>query len=364
MAYGNMGGGIIMARQQTERKMFRVGDGPDADFSMLEIENLTLRLIAWFKDPKCDRNFSDPEQQAKDIIQQCLKCVKQDGDPWKNAPHTFQSRIRVKAAYDMETGAGIPIRASKHPDAVRRLDKEAEESANAVQDIIPALVEFDIEEYRQKQLRNILSTFPELDNPVHLPNVRRLALYYSQQEMIDRMVSSGSVKPGTPKSSDILDELESLNKSIDALMKTLDIHPDSLRKKIKENTDGTLGDLVVMLDMDEEFKEREKLWALQAALQLWYMHEHPNGDLSGPQMEEWEIWHMTRTRPFSFTCKCGIKYHNIIQGFTPKELKEYLIKHGILIEVPAIPGLITHEDVEGIGEFIDAHVDLEDPNES
>lgn len=339
-------------------KQFVVGTGPNADFSPDYIEALTLRLALWYGSEKCDRAFEDPEAAAKETVKQCLLGETKDGKPWQNAPHEFAKRIKVKAAYDMEKGEGIPIQSAKHPSATRRLDPAAAEGAKLVDEMQPAISDFDIEEHRRQLERTLLAQYPELDNAAHFPHVRRLSLLYAQQEMIDRELMIG-VKPARRES--IMKEMDSLAKTIDVTLKTLDIHPDSIRKKIKENSEGSLGDLVATLDADEEFPRREKLWTLQEMLQLWYMCNHPNGEGTGPQISEIEMWHMTRTRPFSFTCQCGRHYPHIVQGFTPKQLRDYLVKEGVLVEVPVIPQLIEESSLEGIHEFIDALPEVTQP---
>lgn len=344
--------------KMTGRKQFVVGTQKGADFTPMEMELLVLKLAKWFNDPKCDRKFDDPEQAAKDTVSQCLLAETKDGKPWSNCPHEFSKRIKVKAAYDMDTDTGIPISSVKHPMAVRSLDKDAADGAKSLDQINAATSDFDIESFRAEQEKTILGQFPELENPVHLPHVRRLTLLYAQQEMMDRELL---MQPR--KRKEILKEMESLSTTVDGVMKTLDIHPDSLRKKIKERTEGTLGDLVSTLSEDTEFKKREKLWALQAALQFWYMANHPNGRGDGPQLTDWEVWHMTRSVPMKFTCRCGAHYQSLIRGFTPKELRDYLISEGVLIERPAIPNLILDSDLVGIHEAIEASPDVIMPDE-
>lgn len=337
--------------QKAARKQFVVGDGPEADFSFQEIENLVLRLTVWFNSPECDRKFDDPEGAAKEIIQQCLLAETKDGSPWSNCPHDFGKRIKVKAAYDLEKGAGIPISSAKHPTAVRRLDPKAQDGAKQVDDVVSSLVDFDAVTFRAQKEADILEEYPELDNSAHLPHVRRLSLLYAQQEMIDRELM---LSPKPSRRKDIMYEMKMLGEAVKETLITLDIHPKSLREKMKENSDGTLGDLVARLDEDDEFAKRERMWALRAALQFWYMANHPNGRGDGPQMLDWEIWHATRSRPMAFTCECGRHYPSLVEGFTPKELRDYLVTRGVLIEEPGIPNLITSEDVAGLNDYIDS----------
>jgi hypothetical protein len=82
-------------QMKREIKQFVIGK----DFSETEIELLVMRLSKWFQDENCDRQFDDPEQSARDIVQQCLDGTTKDGSPWKVAPAEFATRIKVKAAY-------------------------------------------------------------------------------------------------------------------------------------------------------------------------------------------------------------------------------------------------------------------------
>lgn len=329
-----------------EVKQFVIGK----DFTETEIELLVMQLSKWFQDEKCDRRFDDPEQAARDIVRQCLDATTKDGSPWKVAPIEFATRIKVKAAYDMTTGVGIPISAVKSPHAVRRIDSDAKGNKDKIDEMQPALIGFDMEGFRKEEEAKLLSNYPELNNPVYLPHVRRLTLLYAQQEVIDRELQLAT---NNKKREDALRQMETLNKTLESVLKILDIHPESLRKKIKESADGTLGDLVAVLEADDEFKDREKMWSLQAALQLWSMSVRTNGRGDGPQLSDWEVWHATRSTPMEFTCRCGIYYPRLIRGFTPRELRDYLKANGILIDQPAIPKLITVEDVAGLDAFVD-----------
>lgn len=351
-------------------KQFVVGDtSQGADFSEDYINSVILRLALWFNQSECDRKFDNPEAAAKKIVKEALLGQTKDGKTWHNAPNDFATRIKIKAAYDLVNEKGIPISRAKHPTAVRKLQEEkaaeraaAKEGAAKIKDMVPTLVEFDVQAARDKEEKAILEHHPELDNPVHYPHVRRLSLLYAQQEMIEREML---LQPKPSRRMEIMKEMQLLTGTIDGLLKTLDIHPDSLRKRIKENSEGSLGDFIAMLDADDEFRERQKRWTLEELLQLWYKCNHPNGEGTGPQMSEVEMWHETRTIPFSFTClHCGTHYPHIVQGLTPKQIRDYLVEKGVLIEVPVVPQLTSPEELEGIHEFIDSIPEMILPSET
>jgi hypothetical protein len=192
----------------------------------------------------------------------------------------------------------------------------------------------------------ILNAYPELDTPAHRPNVKRLALLYSAQERI-------GLELPTLKGKDrdnAITTLSTLQRSVSDTMKSLDIYPDQIRKRTAAQTDGSVGDLVAMIDDDDDFRERERLWALTLALQLWWMTQHANGRGDGPQISDFEMWHMTRTRPINYECKCGHKVV-LVEGFTPEELRDYLIANGVLLKKPVVPNYITEEELDGLQDF-------------
>lgn len=330
------------------RKQYIVGDKEKgADFTPEELELLAYKMAEWFRSDECDRQYEDPIKEAKDIIHQCLLGITADGRPWRNCPHDFEARIRTKSLYDMTTGKGRPSARLKHPDAVRAKDPAAEKAAQTVRTMNPISAGFDQDKYRKRVEQDILKEFPELDNPAHRPNVERLSLIYTQQKVIDHELTIGV--PDSKK-AEKLAQLSTLEQMAERTMKLLDIHPDSIRKQTQKQKQGTLGDLVATLDGDEDFKDREKIWALQAALQLWWCHEHPNGRGDGPNLEAWEIWHMTRTRPIDFTCKCGRTFE-LVEGFTPEELRDYLIRQGVLVTEPVIPHILDSQDLRGLDKW-------------
>jgi hypothetical protein len=327
------------------------------DFSEAEVELLVMKLAKWFASDKCDRRSDDPEKDAKEIVHQCLNALTKAGEPWKNAPEEFSNRIKIKAAYNMETGEGIAIQANKSPDAVRKLEQGMEQNSGKLGDMSASLAGFDLNAFREEQETKIIEAYPDLDNPAMIPHVRRLSLLYAQQEMIDRDLL---ITTNATKRQQLLATIETLNKTLDSVLKILDIHPESIRKKIKESSDGSLGDLVAELDKDD-FRAREKLWSLQTALQLWASTVRRNGRGDAPQRTVWEVWHMTRTAPFAFTCKCGRHYPQLIAGFTPKQLKQFLKDNGILIERPVLPTLIDEKSLQGLEQYIDELPEVLEP---
>jgi hypothetical protein len=333
-------------RTFTLPRRFVVGDvSKGADFSVDYINSLIYRIALWFQKPECDRTYDDPVESAKAKIRECLLGIKEDGNPWQNCPKEFAARVRAKAAYDIEKDAGIPSRRVKHPAAqAAQAAKQAEQGANKIGNDMADVLDFDAEGFRTKMEADMLANFPELDNPAHLPNLRSLIMYYVEREKID-----GQLKLGVSdaKRLTLLDSLKRIEDMADTTMKRLGIHPDQIRKKISDKGASTIADLVNLISNDTDYKKREKTWALQLALQLWWMSQHMNGAGTGPQVHDFEIWHMTRSRPIQFTCEHGTAY-TLVEGFEPEELRKYLVQEGVLIEEPVLPQYTDAAALKGL----------------
>jgi hypothetical protein len=338
-----------MAKQKEDRKQFVVGDiSNGADFSPEYIETLIYKIALWYNDPACDRTYEDPVSAAREKVQQCLLGETEDGSPWRQCPREFSKRVRAKCAFDIETDKGIPSRRAKNPLAQRALSKEAQDGADALGDFNIAVNGFDQIAFRTELERDILSQFPELDNPAHIPNVRSLTMYYAEREKIDRELQMGVA---SNKRVGLLESLKTIEAATDVTLRRLGIHPDQVRKKVADKGASTVSDLAAMVDSDEDFKAREKVWALQTALQFWWMSQHVNGRGDGPQIHDFEIWHATRSRPIKFRCRHGEEY-TIVEGFEPHELLAYLEKEGVNVEEPVIPYLMSAGDLKGMREYL------------
>lgn len=337
-------------------KQFVVGDVEQgADFSLDYVNSLTYKLALWFQSDECDRAYPDPVEAAKQKVKECLLAETEAGDPWKNCPQEFPARIKAKCAYDLVNDHGIASPRLKGKDKHRAINPEASKAARKLDGENPVATEFNQGTFRAQVESDILAAFPELDNPAHRPNVRSLSGLYAQREQIDRELAMG-VSAG--KRDQLLKSLKLIEEMADGTMKRLGVHPDQIRKNVKDRTASSVSDLVEMLEEDTDFRQREKTWALQLALQLWWMSEHYNGNRTGRQISDFECWHMTRTRPMKFTCRHGEEY-TLVEGFEPHELAAWLIKEGVLIAEPIVPALIDKEDLAGMADYFAAHTDTE-----
>jgi len=324
-------------------KVFTVGNSSENEFTPEQIELLTLQIRDWFISDACDRSYADPLAKAREFVDQCLKATTASGKLWSKAPDDFDKRIKIKTLFDMEDGNHVAQNPNKTPEAKRNAEhREAIDQAS----VSSNPTDSHVMNYMKQLETDILDAYPELNTPVHKPNVMRLALLYSEQERI-RIELVGAKDAARNKK---IDTLNTLQKAISDTMKALDIYPEQLRKRMDQQRQGSVGDLVALIDGDAEFKAREKRWALTLALQLWWMTKHPDGKRTGPQIHDFEMWHLTRTRPIRYECSCG-RQVTLVEGFTPQELQEYLIDNGVLIEKPIIPQLMTEEDLDGLADY-------------
>ena len=327
-------------------KQFVVGDkSTGADFSKEEIEALIYKLALWFKSDECDRAYDDPVASARQKVQECLLATTEDGSPWKMAPHEFAKRIKAKCSYDITTDTGISSPRVKRGEG-RKLSKEAKEGAASLKDGNAVMAAFDQNAFRGKVEADILLAFPELDNPAHRPNVESLSGMYAQRKVIDLELAAGVT---ANKREVLLKSMKMIEEMADTTMRRLGVHPDQIRRRISDRTASSVADLVAQIEDDDEWRKREKVWALQLALQLWWMSEHPNGRKTGPNLADFEIWHMTRNRPVNFTCRCGVTTP-VVEGFEPKDLWAWLVKEGVLVEEPVLP-FIKRDELTGLNDY-------------
>lgn len=343
--------------------VFTVGTAEEDDFTADQIEALVYKIAHWYDSEDSGRNYPDALKAARKHVHQCLIGQTNAGKTWQRAPKTLEDRIKIKCNFDLSSDTGIRVPQKGRP-RVYPLPNEAEQARIQKTDEIaessaPLAAFSDNRKYQDQMEKEILEVYPELDTPAHRPNVRRLAMLYAQQESVNLELSQAKGR----QRKDLIDTLATIQTTVDRAMKSLEIHPDQLRKRIDSQKEGTIGDLVSKLASDKEFKKREKQWALTEALQLWWMSEHLNGQKNGPQLHPFEVWHLTRTRPIKYTCDCGREV-TLVEGFEPQELRDYLVENGVLVEKPVNPHMTSEEDLEGLATFGKEDSTGESPDES
>lgn len=320
------------------------------DFPQEYIEALTYKIALWFASPTCDRKYADPVGAAKAKIKECLLATTEDGSAWKKCPASFEMRVKAKCGYDIAADRGIPAPRVKHPEGGRDLNPAAQQAAKGLKDADVVNAGFDAEGFRARVEADILAAFSELDNPAHKPNVRSLSGLYAEREKINAKLAVGVTDVQREL---LLKSLKMIEEMADTTLKRLGIHPDQIRKKISDRAASTVADLVASLDGDDDFRHREKVWALQLALQLWWMSEHHNGDRTGPNISDFECWHMTRSRPMKFRCRHGEDY-TLVEGFEPADLYRWLTAEGVLVHEPLLPQITPKDALDGLDAFFAA----------
>lgn len=325
-------------------KQFVVGTPEEnPDFTHTYIEQMIVDLAKWFNAPESGVNYPDPLLTAREKVKDCLLGLKADGSVWDTAPDSFKTRLKIKANYDLDAKRGVPTKRK-----IRKLDPKATGGAKAVTRMTPISSILNVPELTQQYIADILSVFPELDNLAHIPNVESLADIYAQRKVISGELALGVT---VTRRTVLLDQMKMIEATADSMMNKLGIHPNQVKKKISTDANGSVADLVAHISEDEDFRQREKVWALQLALQFWWQSEHNNYNKDGPQLSDFEIFHSTRSRPCRFKCRCGVETL-IVEGFRPHELRDWLMKEGVLVEVPVMPQLMSAVDLAGLATFI------------
>jgi hypothetical protein len=336
-------------KQQTVAtiKQFIIGnDIGDGDFSHAQIEEMIVNLAKWFAAPESGMSYPDPLETARAKVRECLLGVKADGSVWQQAPDDFRKRLKIKANYDYKAKRGVPV---KKRTRERNVDKTAKAKATGVRvtKMQPVHATTNVEAESESFTADILSVFPELDNAAHRPTVEALGDVYAQRKVISAELKLGVT---ASKRDTLLNQMKTIEMMTDSMMSKLGIHPNQVRKKIVDEADSSVADLVAHISDDKEFQKREKQWSLQLALQLWWMSEHNNYVQDGPNVSDWEIWSLTRSRPIRHKCKCSYECV-LVEGFEPHELRDMLLHEGVLIEQPVMGNFMTAEDLAGLATF-------------
>ena len=98
-----------------------------------------------------------------------------------------------------------------------------------------------------------------------------------------------------------------------------------LLTKQREAQNSDVGSLVAEMEgYGDVWQEFERVDALRELIQKYKQLQalRPDGT---PQLNDWELWHMTRNRPVQFTCRCGESY-TLLGGFTVEEIEQALIQ--------------------------------------
>lgn len=289
-------------------RRFKIGE----DFSKEDYEKWLEQLTWWIGSRM--PNIQDSAAHAKTVIRAALNGSKLDGQPWPGVSNDFYKRIKQLVGFDLEKGIGI-----REPSpTIRMVSKEHTKSKTTV------LPPIDLEktmQFRQEYVNDLITKYPHLDTPVYKPKVEELAETIAKSRMIstDFMTASGAALEKLSKIR------ESLHKQIGELMEFLEISPKQRVTKLLDSKNADVGSLVARLESYAEYwSEYERIDALRELIQLYRMLQSSRPD-GTKQLNDWEVWHMTRCKPMTFTCRHGETYE-LIDGFTPEEIEAALLQ--------------------------------------
>src|SRR6266850_41636 len=285
------------------------------DFREEDFHKWMDQLIWWIGDrfPR----IRDPREHAEKIMKAALNGTKLDGTAWPGISHDFFARVVQLSGFDVKRGVGV-----RDPQANKIRHKTVVTSASGEKtvDLPPVDLRKELGQ-RDTYIKDLLAKYPHLDNPVYKPKVEELA----ETIMKSRMMSTDFIL-SRGKDLELNSKIrESLHKQIHGLMVFLEIAPEQQVRKQLEGKNVDVGSLIAKMEgYGEVWEEYEKLDALRELIQKYKMLKsiRPDGT---PQLNDWELWHMTRNRPVKFTCKCGITYE-LLGGFTPEEIEQALLQ--------------------------------------
>lgn len=280
------------------------------DFSKEDYTKWIDQLNWWVSDRM--PNVKNPRERAENILEAARYGTKLNGEVWKTVPKDFYKRVIALCGFDIRTGIGV-----RDP----RKNRSAERTGIprvSIEDIPPLDLNKALQ-LRTDYIKDLLAKYPHLDTPVYKPKVEELSETIVKSRMI-----SGDFIAAKGKQLEILSKVrESLHKQIGELMEFLEISPKQRVTKTLEAKNSDVGSLISRLESyGEVWKEYEKLDSLRELLQLYRMLKSTRPDGS-PQLNDWELWHLTRNRPTNFTCRCGESYE-LLGGFTPEEIEKAL----------------------------------------
>lgn len=271
-----------------------------------------LSQLTWWVSSRMP-NIENPSKYAEKVIKAGLNGTRVDGKQWVGVTKDFFKRIKQIAGFDLNLGVGVR-------EPVRRNYVNPVHTAGKTTELPPLNLE-DAMELREKYIKELIHKYPHLDTPVYKPKVEELA----ETVIKSRMISSEFLTSRASTLERLSKIRESLHKQIGELMEFLEISPKQRLTKTLEAKNSDVGSIVARLESyGDTWREFEKIDALRELLQLYKMLNSTRPDGS-PQLNDWELWHMTRNRPVRFTCRCGESYE-LLGGFLPEEIEQALVQ--------------------------------------
>jgi hypothetical protein len=322
------------------------------DFTEEEYHKWKEQLVWWIEStmPKIE----NPHTHAENVLLSAMNGTKLDGKQWSLVPNNFFARVKVLAGFDLEKGVGV-----RRPDVTRKAVRGRTPAKVGAEDIPPLDAKKALE-LKSKYKKDLLQKYPHLENPVYDPKVDELA-----ETVIRGRMMSQEFMVASAKELERLNKIrESLNKQVNDLMNFLEISPKLLVEKQKATDKADVGSLVAEMESyGEIWQDYERLDALRELLQKFHQLNNLRPD-GTQQLNDWELWHMTRNRPVRFTCECG-KSYTLLGGFTPEEIEQALVQaqevYGFGLE--GIEGNEYKDEGQINEELLPAEVMAEKPTE-
>lgn len=317
------------------------------DFTEEQIAKWLTQLTWWIDTTMSD--VGDPTVHAQKVMKAALNGTKINGEAWPAVSGSFYKRVKQLCGFDLESGVGTKIGQKK----VKRSYNSGDRTSMATITEVPPVSMEEALRLRREYISDLNKKYPHLDNPVYSPKVEELA----ETIIKSRMISDDFMSAKGSKLADLSKIRESLHKQIGELMEFLEISPKQRVTKTLDAKNADVGSLIAQIESyGEVWQEYEKLDAIRELLQFYKMLKSTRPD-GTPQLNDWELWHMTRNRPVHFTCKCGQTYE-LLGGFTPDEIELALLQansvYGFGLEpinsqinsgVPQTPVMIELENI-------------------
>lgn len=307
-----------MAKKRENPIAYTVG-GPENDSVDLKKEDVDRwinQLEAWVYETQPGE--TDARGKAEKIMDSGLRGRKLNGEIWPGVEH-FNLTTRIKqlsGGFNIETGIGRSKQLRGKSAKITNVTK-AKKKSEANETVLSEMSATEMEERRDLKIQILVQQFPWLDNPIYASKVSSLA----EDEVVLEALSAGGFMTAKQKTLESMLKIkESLRKSIDETMKLLSIHPSQLTRRVDENEEGNVGNLIAKLEeMGQLFRDYENVDAIQELIQM--VHQCYSLRIDGsPQLADYMLWHKTGCRGHNFLCSCGEEWE-LYDGFTIEELE-------------------------------------------
>lgn len=315
------------------------------DISREKYEELLLKVADWNREYRPENK--EPAADARDKIRRCLEGKKASGEPWFEAwSASLRSRIAMICRFDLDKmepiKKGDPAKKAAKQRAKDKATSKRLRNTAANDPMIPDIQRKTLdgrvkygdrqmpitegeqelwEEYRDAYLRE----FPELRTVNAKGELAMLCDLQVAHERNRLKLLSGQVHDAK--------ELIDTAKLLSELKKALNIHPEQVAKRAKQEEGGSIAEAAARFDaMPQEVRDRFLAEELLILFQM-YATPSPRDDMGGYQLDEVGLFGATRCR----TCacaKCGTRNY---AGLAIDDVTRYLADKGYLVPISETP---------------------------